>query len=147
MESNKKVVYIKDGKSYSTKEWCQKLNERHYKFPYKRTYSKIKSSCKKRNIELKLTYEELVEFTKQKNCHYCGVGVTWVKHGKVNRYNLDRKDNKKSYSKENCVVCCWTCNNSKGNRYSYGEWYQMTSFLRKINWVKRERLWYLCDRD
>ena len=35
------------------------------------------------------------------------------------KYNLDRKDNSIGYSKNNCVVCCSTCNYIKGDKFTY----------------------------
>lgn len=81
-----------------------------------------------------LTYEEFVEFTSTLRCHYCQSEVTWAefnvdKHG--NNYNLDRKDHTKTYSKDNCVVCCARCNWGKQDQFSYDEWYGMTAYLRR----------------
>jgi 5-methylcytosine-specific restriction endonuclease McrA len=122
---------IKDGKEYNASQWCKKLNERHYKTPYKGTYGILRKHAKRRSIELSMTYEEFLPFTEELQCHYCLSDIVWIKHGKVNAYNLDRIDNEKGYSKENCVVCCWKCNNSKGNRYSHEEWYGMTEYFRR----------------
>ena len=41
---------------------------------------------------------ESLGLTEEEKCHYCGA--------ELRGYNLDRKDNTKGYSKENCVVCC-----------------------------------------
>ena len=65
-----------------------------------------------------LTYEEFVEFTKVKECHYCGSRVYWAEysiHVNGNSYNLDRKDNRLGYTKDNCLVCCATCNRMKSD--------------------------------
>lgn len=86
-------------------------NARHYKYPYKTIYSRLVKSAKKRNLELDISYEDFIEFTKQSECYYCGDDVEWVKHGKkATKYNLDRLYNNKGYLKDNCVVCCTSCN-------------------------------------
>ena len=90
--------------------------------PYEALY---KSLIRNTKHEINLTYEEFVEFTKIKKCHYCNSEIKWAefytdKNGRA--YNLDRKDNLIGYSKENCVVCCAKCNLGKGRIFTYEEW-------------------------
>lgn len=63
-----------------------------------------------------LTYDEYLTFV-GKNCEYCEASLDWAKHTgrgiKLPSY-LDRKDNNKLYTKDNCVTCCSTCNRIKG---------------------------------
>lgn len=93
------------------KSWQKKGNERHFRFPYKRLYTRLLLGAKSKGREVTLTYEEFVQFTKIKNCEYCNALVEWIPHGKKGiRYNLDRKNNNVGYTKENCVVCCADCN-------------------------------------
>jgi len=88
-----------------------------------------------------LTYEEFLEFTKIKECHYCCKEIKWHPHTKKDgidikgsrAYQLDRIDNDGPYSKNNCVVCCWSCNQAKGNRFSYDDFFKMTELLRARN--------------
>lgn len=82
-----------------------------------------------------MSYEEFLTFTKIDKCHYCNESIIWSEHttyrdeyigsGKtknINRkYNLDRKDNSKGYTKDNCVVCCSLCNYVKGRHLTYEE--------------------------
>ena len=92
------------------------VNARHYKYPYKSIYHRLVTSAKKRNLELDITYKDFLEYTKEKECYYCGDYVEWVKHGKkASKYNLDRLYSDKGYTKENCVVCCQSCNFFKLN--------------------------------
>lgn len=76
-----------------------------------------------------ITYEEFLKFIEIKVCHYCGVDIHWpLPHGKRDalgkaRYgsNLDRVNNTKDYSAENCKVACWECNRTRRDLLSYEE--------------------------
>ncbi len=115
-------------KARFTKPSCDKdLAARHILWHHYRI------NCgEKRNLEFKLTKAEFVEFTKQP-CFFCGTApsarfyktrarVKVVKGEKrVYSYALgcvyngvDRLDNAKGYTVENCVPCCSTCNRAKG---------------------------------
>lgn len=99
---------------YSTGK-CKKHANMHK--PFEASYGGMKRNAKGRNLQFSLTYEDYIEFTKQSNCTYCGDKIKWRpynEHGKNNpAYFLDRYDNNKGYLKENCVVCCTTCNIAK----------------------------------
>ncbi len=102
------------------KEISRIANARHYLTPYRHHWKKAESCAKKKNIEFLLTYEEFLNFVKIKECFYCNFPIRWEPFGnKVYGYNLDRKDNKIGYRKDNLVVCCWKCNDLKGNRISF----------------------------
>ena len=82
-----------------------------------------------------ITYEDFVEFTKIKECHYCKNVIPWKEYqksgsSKNTSYYLDRKDNNLGYTKENCVVCCPRCNKGKGFMFTYDQWYKMTEPFR-----------------
>lgn len=103
---------------------------------YEALFNNLKTNAISKNIVLKLTYEEFLKYTDITNCEYCLNPVKWTKYNLIKngyRYNLDRKNNEKGYEKDNLVVCCWKCNNSKGNRYTYEEWYGMTKYFRDKN--------------
>ena len=76
-----------------------------------------------------ITYEEFLKFIEVKSCHYCGNTIYWpLPFGKRNAEgrmckasNLDRVDNAKDYSADNCVVCCWECNRTRRDLLSYQE--------------------------
>lgn len=88
-----------------------KANAKHYRYPYKRLYTKLRRGAERKQIDLELTYEDFLEFTKEKECYYCGEDIKWVPHGKkATAYNLDRRVNTEGYTKLNTVVCCKTCN-------------------------------------
>lgn len=118
--------------SDKVKKTFQELgNARHYLTPFKRVYNRLVKNSARRGIECSITYEEYIEFTKQESCHYCNDKIPWKAHGRgANSTFLDRKDSG-PYQKDNVVVCCWRCNDSKSNNFSYEEWYAMTEYLRK----------------
>lgn len=103
-----------------------------------------KRSAKKRNLEWNLTREQFRYFTKQ-NCHYCGAepGLEGIRKFYINTklngnyiYNgIDRVDNTKGYSIQNCVTACRMCNISKNN-HSYEDfkkWIQRLIDFNKEN--------------
>jgi hypothetical protein len=105
------------------------------KKPYEALYNNLIKHANSKNINMTLTFDEFLEFTEIKKCHYCSEEIKWTKNNLTkngSRYNLDRMDNSKGYEKTNLVTCCWKCNNSKGNRYSYEEWFGMTSYFRNL---------------
>jgi hypothetical protein len=107
-----------------------KVQEKHIKYsrgkckkhaqmlrPFEAVYGSLRRNAKERGILLLLTYEDYLEFTKEKNCFYCNREIPWQpwnEHGKNNPgYYLDRKNSMGPYSKSNCVVCCTVCNLTK----------------------------------
>ena len=96
--------------------------------PYEYIYNLLVARTKKRDgIVCDITYEDFVRFTEIGACHYCGEIVQWAANSKDrdklgHGHHLDRMDNDKPYSKENCVVCCRRCNWGKGDMFSYEEW-------------------------
>jgi hypothetical protein len=101
--------------------------------PYEALFNSLKKCANEKGKDCSLTFSEFVGFTKFDQCHYCYTEIKWTvrnltKNG--SRYNLDRLDNDKGYHKDNCVPCCWRCNNGKRNLFSYEEWFGMTEYLR-----------------
>lgn len=94
-------------------------------------YLQYKHGAKKRNLEFILTKEQISEIT-SKNCYYCDMIPiqkmnSESEHG-VYLYNgIDRLDNTKGYTIQNCVPCCKQCNLAK-NVLSYDEF---------ISWIKK----------
>lgn len=85
-------------------------------------YNSYIRNAKNRNFEFKLSIEEFFDFTQHK-CFYCGVKPYQVlckrnsKNKSIERsfiYNgIDRVDNNKCYTIDNCVPCCGKCNMMK----------------------------------
>lgn len=107
-----------------------------FQAPYNEMITTVHRTGKK---DISITYEDFLVFTKINACHYCYTPIVWIPHTKTKgkevrgsrSYKLDRKDNNIGYHMYNVVVCCWKCNQAKGNRYTYEEWYGMTEYLRK----------------
>lgn len=117
--------------------------------PFEAMYNELFNRKERHGKEVTLSYEEFLEFTKIEQCHYCLDEIKWVpftKDGHGNdlkdgrSYKLDRKNNNIGYTKDNCVVCCWTCNSAKGSRYTYDQFHTMTASFRNKNLEDRKRL-------
>jgi len=102
----------------------------HRKRPYEALYNTLLKLAERRNLPVQLSYEEYLEFTQQKECHYCGEPLFWYPYNTMNGHKLDRKDHRDWYYKENCVVCCPRCNRAKSNHFSYDEWVQIGALIR-----------------
>jgi hypothetical protein len=101
------------------------------KEPYRWLYTDLCNAAKYRRISVDISYEEFVRYTEITECFYCGVDINWPKpHSDDGGYNLDRKDCKQGYHKDNIVVCCKRCNNGKGDRFSFEEWSKMAAALK-----------------
>lgn len=101
------------------------------KRPFESLFNELLRGARHRKIAVTLTYEEYVGFTVTSMCHYCSHPILWIPFNGAG-YQLDRKDNSRGYDKDNCVVCCWTCNVSKADRYTYEEWVAMTKALQEF---------------
>lgn len=78
---------------------------------------------------------------KQKElCEYCHLpGDTTAYYGKMFRkgrrgirLEVDRKDGKKEYSPENCLLACYPCNNAKSDIFSYDEFLEIGKVISKV---------------
>lgn len=104
--------------------------------PYENAFNRTFEAAKSRDLEHTISYEWYLEIVNM-DCHYCGMSIPWVpfcyEAGKTSTpYYLDRKDNDKGYTVENCVPCCSRCNRGKMHLYSYDEWKEMGRLLRAI---------------
>ncbi len=86
-----------------------------------------KYNAKNRGREWSLTDSQFFALV-QSQCHYCSYpaskGRLMVKPYETFVYNgVDRKDNSLGYTPENCLPCCFECNNAKGRR-TYEEFVQ-----------------------
>lgn len=101
-------------------------------------YSKPKDKRSFTNFQV--FYKWYIEFVKDKKCHYCNISERDIQRlvhtgkikskrfplgGKLTRgvnrgywLEIDRKNPKGKYSKENCVPCCYFCNNDKSDIFN-----------------------------
>lgn len=74
-----------------------------------------------KNLENNLT-KEFIKLELQKPCLYCGYPST----------GLDRKDNSKGHTMDNCVPCCWECNTARMNNFSHEEMFILGEAIKTI---------------
>lgn len=92
----------------------------------KRLFTSYRRAAGQRNLSFSLSYAQFCKFLTQP-CHYCGALASntckreWCNDLTSLQYNgIDRKNNKKGYSKTNCVTACKDCNRAKRNQtYPY----------------------------
>jgi len=112
---------------------ARKNNTNGYKRSYEWLMKWIEASAKNKKLDYKLTYDDILNFIKITECHYCGDKITWLKHRSrkdSGAYNLDRMDNNKGYVKENLCVCCTRCNFLKSNEIGYKTMLQFGKILK-----------------
>ena len=91
----------------------------------------------KRGYEFNLSIDEIKSII-FKDCHYCGIPPSNSKDVSASRcqkgimkYNgIDRVDNTRGYSVDNCVPCCYICNRAKSNM-------DHNDFMSWINAIRR----------
>ena len=123
-----------------SKERIVAMNTEHCR-PFEWLYNNMIRCATKGKREMELTYADFLEFTKTTTCHYCGDTIKWkaraAKKSKIiNAYYLDRKDNTRGYTKENCVVCCSLCNFTKHVHFTHDE---MLILGKTISEIKKQR--------
>lgn len=77
------------------------------------SWKSVEYGAEKRGYEFDLSLEDFAEIAWQKPCTYC--------RSKQSGYGIDRIDNNKGYSKDNCVSCCLRCNSMKSDQ-SLEQW-------------------------
>ena len=80
-------------------------------------FYKYRLGAKKRGYDFEIEKEDFRILTKQK-CYYCGSEPWQILKSSCNTGDyiytgLDRVDNKKGYTLDNCVPCCKICNMAK----------------------------------
>lgn len=92
------------------------------RYAFGQLFSRYKSQARERGFSFHLTREQFKLLT-QGSCFYCGTPpiVVYTKRNSSYTYNgIDRRDNSKGYTLENCVSCCAVHNHMKSDM-SYDE--------------------------
>lgn len=107
--------------------------------PYEYMWNEMKRSYRLKDVEVTISYKELISLISIGECHYCNDTLIYNKHTRddsgehVSRaYQLDRMDPSKGYISGNLVPCCWDCNRIKSNKFTYDEFILFSPALRKI---------------
>ena len=97
-------------KTQAIQDEKRKERVRNYKEENKqniqRYFKEYIKSASKRGYEMNIDYETFAGLV-IKPCYYCG------HHNEDEVNGIDRVDNSKGYSKDNCVTACWKCNRIK----------------------------------
>ena len=81
-------------------------------------------------------------------CYYCGIEEKdffriWGKFygGKTRgqKLEVDRRDNEKGYTLENCVLACSICNNAKSDKFTDEEFKKVGKSIKQI-WRSRDKM-------
>lgn len=107
--------------------------------PFICAYTQMLGNKHKGRVEVDLSYEDFYELCLIQDCHYCGVVINRsVQKGEkgYRGYFLDRMDNNLPYTKANCVPCCWLCNQTKGNRFTYEQFLEIGALIRSWNMLQ-----------
>lgn len=111
-----------------------------------KVFKSYRYSARNSGREFNLTKEQVKEITSG-NCHYCGCppcqksicsskGSTKeaIEHSIYTYNGIDRKDNTKGYTIDNCLTCCVRCNRAK-LAMSYEEFVTWFSTLYENYWT------------
>lgn len=128
---SRKSAFKKHGgkcQSCSAKITIKCAQEKNRLRPFEARFNIFKKKCQ----ETDLQYEDYLEFTYIKNCHYCEKTLNWIPHDNNPGFWLDRKDNKLGHKKGNLVTCCGVCNFTKTDEFSYEEFLLLAPALKQI---------------
>lgn len=89
----------------------------------RRRYNVLVNNASKRALPLEISFEEYVEFVKDKRCLYCEAEVRFGA-------GLDRKNSSLGYTLDNVVVCCGFCNSVKGDHFTAAQMMQIGALVR-----------------
>jgi hypothetical protein len=136
-------IRVSYGQLYTSTGKCACCVQR--KKPYQHLHGMLIATARHRSIDVDLTYDEFLEFTKVETCTYCNSPIEWEmwssgreRYSKA--YNLDRKDNAKGYSKDNCVVCCTACNFIRRDELTHEEMLVLRPGLEEIMKQRRSEV-------
>lgn len=124
---------------FNTCKHCGNSGSR-YTTKERQLWNRYKSRAKREGIKFEISEEKFSVICGQE-CFYCGKPPSQVINLKrfdnnILVYNgVDRKYDDVGYTDENCVACCWICNQAKKN-YGLGEFGEMVK-----RWSERMENW------
>lgn len=95
--------------------------------PYYAAYMNMARQAQKLDAEY-MSEAEYEYIRESDECHYCEGRVPITARG----YFIDRRNPNGDYTINNAVLCCWPCNQAKGNRYTYAEFAAISELLREM---------------
>lgn len=99
---------------------------------WRKSFMGSRKAAFKRGYEFELTLEQYKELCEQP-CYYCGAEPEAHRHDALVRNGIDRFDNTKGYSLDNCVPCCHMCNWMKLD-VQFPEWFaHMEQIIKHCN--------------
>lgn len=102
---------------------------------FDKLYSQLK--CVARNKQYKFDLSKAYfNIILESPCFYCGKSKTWNNYS----YFIDRIDNLKGYTVDNCLPCCSECNRLRMNNFTVDETKIMAEALKKYRQYKREKI-------
>lgn len=95
-----------------------------------------------------LSEEKFCKLLLKENCAYCGISIKEINQlsneGKLKTkrfrgytLEIDQKNAFEGYSDENCVACCYWCNNAKTDEFSVDEFREIAKGINKV-WKARK---------
>lgn len=99
----------------------EKDKEKRKEIRHRRLTNAYKNFDKNKGLEFDLDPEFVLQSI-LKDCSYCGFPAT----------GLDRKDNTKGHTRENCVPCCWECNTARMDNFSHEEMKIIGQAIREV---------------
>jgi hypothetical protein len=101
----------------------------------KSLFFNYKNRSSKSGKEFSISEEKFIH-TATGKCFYCGIEFD-KQYSDGTSNGVDRFDNTKGYTEDNCVPSCWTCNRAKSDMGAI-EFY---------NWIKRISSWNTVPQD
>lgn len=146
---------------YATIYWQRELGYAIKGKPIKKIYEDIEQlkknnemfiqECKQDYISntfpSKFPEAKFIELIKVEQCYYCEITKSEIEtlatYGQLNKKNLrgwnleiDRLNSNFEYTPQNCVMCCYWCNNAKTDEFTEEEFKRISQSIKTI-WKER----------
>lgn len=95
-------------------------------------------------------FQDFEQLTASCKCAFCGIsleevevladkGMLYKKNDRGWSLGIDRLNSNYEYTKENCVMACYWCNNAKTDEFTKEEFLEIAKAIRKV-WQARSQL-------